>query len=161
MLSSRKAISDIVAVMLMILIVMAGTTIFYVYSMGLFGSLQGAQPQTPYTKQIALDNYIWINSTSNSNLQTLNLTLRNTGKASVTLADFFINGTKIPSGSVTYQVGCSSPPGVLAIQASCVVTLSGLDVTVGVRSGMAYSVKVVTVDGAIFTFSCIAGDLTR
>ena len=79
LLSGRKGISELVAALIMVMIVMAGAIIVYVYSSGMLGSLQGAQPQQgQYTNQIALEYYDWTRTLSPT-LQTLKLTLRNVG----------------------------------------------------------------------------------
>jgi len=153
--AGKKAISDLVAAMLMILIVIAATTIFYVYSMGLFGSLQGAQPQQPYTAHIALEYYDW------TTLNTLRITLRNTGTEPVNFANFYVGNEtwimQIPSGSITYDSGCNSPAGALSVRTACRVTLSNIAT---VTMGTAYTLKAVTMKGAIFRYNCIAGSAT-
>lgn len=139
----------------MISIVIAGTLIFYVYSSGLFGSLQGAQPQTSYTDQVALEYYDW------SKLTIIDITLRNTGSSVVTFADFFVGNStssmKIPSGSVMFGSGCDSPAGVLSVQKSCKITLNDLS---GITRGTAYTLKVVTLKGAVLGYPVIAGSLS-
>jgi len=151
----RKGISELVAALLLVSIVIAGSLIVYVYSSGLLGSLQGAQPQTSYTDQVTLEYYDW------TNLGFINLTVRNTGSAVVTLDDFFVGNStwimQIPSSSVVFYTGCESPPGQLTVQASCKIDLKNLT---GITRGVAYTVKIVTAKGAILRYSLIAGSLT-
>jgi archaeal type IV pilus assembly protein PilA len=153
-LSSRKGVSEIIAVMLLIVIAVAASVLMYVYVSGLMGRLQGVVVQQPYLEQVSMDYYDWSPSLSLT-LSKLNLTLRNVGVAKVSMSDFFIAGTRNTT-ALTFGSGCNTPRGVLAVQVSCVVTFpmpTGLTPT----SGLAYSVKIVSKDGAIFSFSCIAG----
>jgi hypothetical protein len=144
----RKGLSDIVAALMLISIVVAASIILYVYSSGLLGSLQGAQPQQPYVNQIVLEYYNW----PTSNLNNLTLYLRNTGSGRGLLADFFVNGTKVTltKGScVTYTTTALTPGSTC----TAVLTISGLNI----KAGYAYIVKLVTKDGSIFSYSLVAG----
>jgi len=156
-LSSRKGASEIIAAMLLIVITVAASILLYAYVSGLMGRLQGVSVQQPYLEQVALDYYDWSGtSTCSPSITILCLTLRNVGVAKVTMSDFFIAGTRNTTG-LTFGAGCNSPQrGVLAVQSSCVLTFpvpSGFTPTPGV----AYNVKIVTKDGAILSYSCIAG----
>jgi hypothetical protein len=138
-----KGISEVIAVMMIIAITIAGGVILYAYSSGLLGTLQGANPPQPYKHRLALEYYDWSPTTN------LNLTLRNVGVAEALLADFFVDGVL---ATASFDSGC--PAGVLSVQGSCRVTLSGFGTVV---TGVGYLVKVVTVDGAIFSFTLVAG----
>ncbi len=136
--------------MLLIVITVAATVLMYAYVSGTMGRLQGVAVQQPYLEQVTLDYYDW------TTLSTLKLTLRNVGVAKVTISNFFIAG-KANTTALTFGSGCISPQGVLVVQTSCVVTFpmpSGFTAT----SGVAYTVKLVTKDGAILNYSCIAGE---
>jgi hypothetical protein len=148
-LSSRKGASEVIAAMLLIVIAVAATVLLYVYVSGLMGSLQGGSVQQQYLEQISLDYYDW------TTLSTLKLTLRNVGVAKVTFSDFFIAGQGNTT-ALTFGSGCNSPRGVLTVQSSCVVTFS-IPTGFSATSGIVYSVRVISIDGAIFSFSCIAG----
>jgi len=92
-------------------------------------------------EQILLESYNWETATS------LILFLRNVGPTPVNFADWFING--IPASSVA---GCSS---TLPVGENCVATL-----TVGegaYSTGESYIIKIVSLDGAVFSFSAIDG----
>ncbi len=151
LLSSRKGVSEIIAALLMITITVAGATLLYVYVEGLMGSLQTNVSQ-PYSEQLSLDYYDWTNTNS------LKLTLRNVGPVQISLADFFIAGAQNTT-SLTFGGGCNSPRGVLPVQTSCAVTFP-VPAGFTVKSGVAYTVKIVAKDGTIFSYSCIAGSLT-
>ena len=156
---AKKGVSEYVAVMLLILITISGAIILYVYSSGLLGSLQGAQPQKPYANQITLEYYDWTgSSTCSTDIHKLCLTLRNVGSGIAVLADFFVGGTKTspPTGSCTaYTVNGLGPQGATS---TCQAILTVPITTV--LSGVAYSVRVVTKDGSVFSYSCIAGQST-
>lgn len=138
---------------MMIAIVVAGGLLVYVYSSGLLGSLQGAQSQKPYTNQMALEFYNW----PTSNLHNLTLYLRNTGTGRAVLADFFVNGAAVTLSSskgscFTYTATTT----FLAPSGTCVAILT-IPVGVTITAGYAYSVRLVTRDGSVFTYTLIAG----
>jgi hypothetical protein len=144
----------VIAAMLLIVISVAASVLLYVYASGLMGQLQGVALRQPYLEQISLDYYDWSPSLSPT-LSKLDLTLRNVGVAKITMADFFIAGARNTT-ALTFGTACNVPRGVLDVQALCVVTFP---VPGGFTpiSGLAYSVKIVSKDGTIFSFSCIAG----
>jgi hypothetical protein len=158
----RKAVSELVAAMMLISIVVAATFVIYVYSSNLLGSLQGAQPQRPYTNQISLEFYNWPNTgTYPNNMHNLTLYLRNVGTGRTVLADFFVNGTSVTLDSsrgscYTYTAtNTFLPPGGGA-SSNCIAILtipSGMKIT----AGYAYAVRLVTRDGSVFTYTLIAG----
>ena len=124
--------------------------VLYVYASGLMGSLQASQVRQPYLEQIAIDYYNW--TTPN----TLKLAIRNVGSVDVTMADFFFIARTRNTTALTFGAGCNSPRGLLPVRASCILTFpmpSGFTPA----SGIAYMVKIVTKDGAVFSYSCIAG----
>lgn len=138
---------------MMIAIVLAAAVVIYSYSSGLLGSLQGAQPQQPYNNQITLEYYNW----PSSNLHNLTLYLRNTGTGRSILADFFVNGTAVTlvsnKGSCfTYTAATTFLPPT----STCVAILT-IPGSVKITAGYAYSVRVATRDGSVFTYTLIAG----
>ncbi len=146
-LSNKRAVSEVIGALIMITIAVVAGVIVYVYASGTLGSLQGSKMSPPYMERITLDYYQW-NMTS----KTVALILRNTGSTQITLADFFIAGN--PITSVSFGTGCASVS-LNVNAAGCQVILSYSSLTF--TSGDAYNVRVVTADGAIFDFSCIAG----
>lgn len=155
--SSRKGASEVIAAMLLIAITVAAAVLMYAYASGLMGRLQGVAIQQPYLEQVALDYYDWSGtSPCSSSITILCLTLRNVGVAKLAMSDFFIAGIRNTT-DLTFGAVCNSPQqGVLAVQSSCLLKFpvpSGFTPTPGV----AYNVKIVTRDGAILSYSCIAG----
>jgi flagellin-like protein len=141
---NNRAVSQVIAALLLIAIAVAAAILVYVFSIGLLGSLQGGGGQQ-VKEQVILEAYNW-GGTS------LVLTVRNVGTANVFVADVFVNGAKVtatPGGSGT---GCSS--GTISVQTTCTLTIASPGT---VTSGVAYPVKVVTGDGAVFSYSAIDG----
>jgi hypothetical protein len=177
----KKGIGEIVAALILISIVIAASIIIYVYSSGLLGSLQGARPQQPYANQLTMEYYDWSSNPTNtncysSNLQTLCLTLRNVGSGIATFSDFFVAGVKWQLGT-TAASSCAKYTGskvtttvmgtVYTVTGllpqgptSCTAILTPLGPIATIVPGVAYSVRVVTVDGSVFSYSCIAGRST-
>ncbi|MGA8905902.1 MAG: archaellin/type IV pilin N-terminal domain-containing protein [Candidatus Bathyarchaeia archaeon] len=161
-LSSRKGISEIISALLVVCITVSAATLLAAYASGLMGSLQTKVTQ-PYTEQLTLEYYNWLNcppsSTCSGLSQSPTLTIRNDGAATINFADFFLQGVKNTTDLTTSN--CPSPNAyVLPVQSSCTLTFpvpSGLTVT----SGIAYMVKFVAKDGTVFTFSLVAGSNTH
>ena len=155
-LSSRKGVAEIIAALLLVCITLSAGIMLAVYASGLMGRLDVPRSQ-PYEEQLALDYYSWP-YVAGSNPGSLEIIVRNDGVATTILADFFIQGSLEPASGVTFS-SCPSSPSV-TVQTTCTITLavpSGLTVT----QGTAYIVKLVTKDGAIFTFSCVYGSYTH
>jgi len=147
----RRAISNVIAVMLLLLISVTGATILYVYASGIFGSLQGAQPQQSYEEHIALEYYNWTTSP-------LQIRIRNVGSANILFKDVFISGTIVTSSNVIWGKGndtCQN--GFLAVGSSCLVTIPTPSSITSLTPGVAYSVTFVSSTGGKTTFSAIYG----
>jgi len=137
---NNRAVAPVIATLLLIAIAVAAAIIVYVFSIGLLGGLQTSGGQQ-VKQQVILEAYNWGTATS------LVLTLRNVGPAQILFADWFVNGI-----SPSAIAGCNT---ALTVGTSCVATL-----TLGAASysaGVAYVIKVVSVDGAVFSYSAIDG----
>ena len=155
---SRKGVSEIIAALLVVCITVSAATLFAVYASGLMGNILKPASQ-PYTEQLTLDYYNWCTTWANDNcnsIGSLTVTIRNDGAATITFADFFIQGAKTTASPLT---GCPSSWPALAVQSACPLSIS-VPTGVTVTSGIAYLIKLVATDGTIFTFSCIAGSYT-
>jgi hypothetical protein len=138
--------------MLLIVITVAAAVLMYAYTSGLMGRLQGAAVHQPYLEQVEVDYYDWTTIT-NGQFSPLKITVRNVGVATAVMSDFFISGTKV--SGVQFDTNC--PQGSIIVKTSCVVILLvGFTAT----AGYAYSVRIATQDGAVFAYSCIAGQST-
>jgi len=136
---NRKAVSPVISVLLMVAVAVAAAILVYVWSMGLIGTLQtGGGSQT--REQIELDAYNWKTAD-------LILYLRNVGASDVVVDAVYVAGEVVSSGmGVTVIVQGPVVPVTLTPPGS--ITLA---------SGVAYTIKVVTKSGGVFTFSCIYG----
>jgi flagellin-like protein len=132
-----RAVSPVIATLLMIAIAVAAAILVYVWSMGLVGTLQGTGGQQT-REQLIVEAYNAIGAT-------WTLYIRNVGPTTSTIAAVYVEGTP-----VTVSGGTSLTPG-----ASGTVTLSNLPTTI--NPGAAYTVKIVTSSGAVFSYSVIAG----
>jgi flagellin-like protein len=136
---NRKAVSPVIATLLMIAIAVASGTLVYVWSMGIVGTLQSSGGQQT-KQQLMMEAYKAVGTSWTFNL-------RNPGSATLTVAAVYINGT-----TCTFQP--TSPTIAPATSQQLTVNVSGLS---GLTMGVGYPVKIVTVDGAVFTFTVIYG----
>jgi len=138
---NRKAISPVIATLLMIAIAVAASILVYVWSMGLVGSLQGTGGQQT-REQLIMEAYVATSSTSWS------LNIRNVGPTKSEIAAVYIEGISASfSGSAT----------LLSPGSSVVLTVSVPAGSVTLTPGAAYTVKIVTKSGAVFSYSVIYG----
>jgi flagellin-like protein len=140
----NEAVSHVVAALLLIAVTVAAAVLLYVFAIGVIGNLS-----TGVGQQIA--DQVTMVSYSFPVGGPLSITVKNVGSSSVDLskADFFINGV-----SATPGTGCVL---ILAIGASCTTSISLTDGYAGLASGVSYPVKIVTANGAIFSYSVIYG----
>lgn len=131
----RKALSPVIAVLLMVAIAVAAAIITYVWSMGLLGGLMGTGgSQTK--EQLVLEAFDWKTAT-------LKAVLRNVGSADVTVASIYVEGANCAVGTQVISIGSTfaysfTPPGTYT-------------------AGASYVLKVVSATGAVFSFSVVCG----
>lgn len=154
----RKDASEIIAAMLLIVITVAAAVLMYAYASGLMGRLQGASTSQLYLEQVSLDYYDW------TTLSKLTLIIRNVGVAKVTVSDVFINGVLQTAtlSNIGSGTGCNTPTGNVPLNTACVETISTFVGTpfsgsATPTSGVAYPIKIISSDGGVFSYSCIAG----
>ena len=144
---TNKAVSQVIAALLLIAISVAAAVLVYVFSIGLLGSLQSSGGQQS-KQQVIMEAYNWPAGTGGAT-GTLSLTVRNVGPASVQFADLFINGvSSTPSGWGTSPV-------VLNVGQSTVIAVTPAAGTYS--AGTSYVIKIVSIDGAVFSYSAIYG----
>ena len=139
----RRAVSPIIATLLLIAITVAAGVIVYVFVSGLSSSLTksgGSQ----VTEQISLNSYDFQNPGS------LTVYLQNTGSGSVTISSFYLDGAPI-----TPSTGGTCTASALAPTDTC---KSAFTVT-SVTAGESVAFKVVTSDGGLFVFNVVAGSV--
>ena len=122
----------------MIAIAVAASILVYVWSMGLIGTLQsGGGEQT--AEQVIMEAYDWTVP------GTITLYLKNVGASDVFVDAIYIHGQQ------EWSTGVALP--VLDTPATAVTVTVGGSVTPGV----AYTIKIVSLTGGVFTYSCICG----
>jgi flagellin-like protein len=135
---NKKAVSPVIATLLMIAIAVASGTLVYVWSMGIVGTLQSSGGQQT-KQQLMMEAYKAVGTSWEFNL-------RNPGSATLQIAAVYVNGTSCTPPSI--------PPLAPTNTLKLTVNVSGLS---GLTMGVGYPVKIVTVDGAVFTFTVIYG----
>ena len=146
---NNRAVSQVIAALLLIAIAVAAAILLYVFSIGLLGSLgTGGGQQTK--EQLIMEAYNWNFATAPGSLT---LTVRDVGPAAIAVgtADVFINGIKQagPSGSCSVTLNPGDP-----CSYNFSVTSTGGTTLV---AGAAYPLKIVTPTGGVFSYSIIAG----
>ena len=139
---NKRAVSQIIAALLLIAIAVAAAVLLYVFSIGLLGSLgSGGGQQTK--EQVIMEAYSWPAG------GTLTMTVRDVGPSSATIgtADFFVNGLAA-TGSCVVQT--------LTPQEATSCSLTGLTGS-SYTSGVAYVLKVVTPEGGVFSYNVVDG----
>jgi FlaG/FlaF family flagellin (archaellin) len=142
---TNKAVSQVIAALLLIAISVAAAVLVYVFSIGLLGSLQSSGGQQA-KQQVIMEAYNWP-ATAGGTGTALSLTVRNVGPASVQFADLFINGVASTPSSW-------STPTILAVGQSTTIAVSPSGTY---NAGTSYVIKIVTIDGAVFSYSAIYG----
>jgi len=133
---SKKAVSPVIATLLMIAVAVAASVIVYVWSAGLLGTLMGGGG-AQVKEQVILEAYGWATAAG-----PLDLYLRNVGSSDVTIAAIYVGGTQ-------YTTGVAS---TISVKGAAKISVSHSG-----TAGTAYVIKVVTATGGVFSFSCIAG----
>jgi flagellin-like protein len=145
---NNRAVSQVIAALLLIAIAVAAAVLVYVFSIGLLGSLQGGGGQQ-VKQQVIMEAYDWTGST-------LKLSVRNVGTAAVTISDVFIGGQAgtFTMANISPSTGCGTPTGNAPLQSACLLTVTPATTA---TSGVAYTIKIVTIDGAVFSYAAIKG----
>ena len=154
-ITARKAVSPIIATLLLIAIAVAAGIIVYVYVNSLSGGLTGSGG-SQVSEQLSMDSYSFITTTNPV------LTLRDTGGSSVTITEVYFDGN-VCTGTASATDVCGAPtiasPTLSTTQTTSVsltVTQPGHSAT-GFTAGTTHTVKVITADGGTFTFAVTAG----
>jgi flagellin-like protein len=138
---NNRAVSQVIAALLLIAIAVAAAILLYVFSIGLLGSLgSGGGQQTK--EQLILEAYNWGGTTITGSF-------RNVGPASINIggADAFVNGIKAAAFSPL-----SSTITPQEATAFSITVPSGSFI-----NGAAYPLKIVTPTGGVFSYSIVCG----
>jgi flagellin-like protein len=147
---NNKAVSQVIAALLLIAIAVAAAVLVYVFSIGLLGSLQSSGGQQA-KQQLIMEAYAWNNAVPPTQLV---MTVRNVGPSQIQVSDVFING--ILQGGTAYGGSFGGTNGsTLGVGSSGTMTITTAGFTP--NSGVAYTIKVVSIDGAVFSYSAICG----
>jgi hypothetical protein len=151
----KGAVSEVVAALMLISIVVAAAFIIYVYSSNLLGSLTGAQPSTgQYSNQITLEYYDWTVDQSGPaqcslsytplNCGTLVLQIRNVGTGLANIAAYYVNGVRITTVSYT----CPTLSGTVTVTSTSLTTVANL------MPQASCSVKLTMPTGTTYSTGC-------
>jgi hypothetical protein len=138
LLVRKKALSPVIAMLLMVATAVAASIITSVWSMGLLGGLMstgGSQTK----EQLVMESYDWRIPSS------MKIVVRNVGTIGVSIAAVYVDGMT-PSSGFT--------PSTLTAGNAISYTLS---VTATYTSGASCILKVVSETGGTFVFSMVAG----
>ena len=145
----KKAVAEIIAALLMITITISCFVVFYLYSVGLFGQLTGAQVQQSYSDTISLEFYDWTNPA------TLKMEVRNVGSTNIVIRAIYIAANNITS--ITWGTSPNTcTGGNLPVQATCLIQLPAPG---GLTLGTSYSVVLATSRGALVRMSATVGQV--
>ncbi len=156
-LTPRRAVSPIIATLLLIAIAVAAGIIVYVFVNSISGNLtqQGGQQ---VADQVSMDAYSYPSAGT-----TPVMVLRNVGSSSVTLSAIYFDGNLCQTGgatctglaALTTTGGCSAAilPSTCTTGSYTQVTLT----TTAQTAGTSHLIRVETSDGGTFTFTVIAG----
>jgi len=137
----RKALSPVIATLLMVAIAVAAAIITYVWSMGLLGGLMGTGgSQTK--EQLIIEAYDWTTTGE------LKFVLRNVGSAQVQIAAIYLEGNSLAAPVSTVPIA-----NTVSYSLSVPATIG----TITITSGASYVLKVISATGGTFTFSVVAG----
>jgi flagellin-like protein len=145
---NNRAVSQVIAALLLIAIAVAAAILLYVFAIGLLGSL-GSSGGQQTKEQLIMESYQWSFPSSPG---TITLTLRNVGAAAIDTehTDVFVNG--IAMGPLAGSCATTLTP-----TQSCTSDSLTPGGTASYIAGAAYPLKLVTPDGGVFSYSVIAG----
>jgi len=143
---NNRAVSQVIAALLLIAIAVAAAILLYVFAIGLLGTLGvGGGQQTK--EVLILEAYNWEGGACVD--IALTGSFRNVGPAAINLggADAFVNGMK-----ASMSVASSTITPQQSTLFSITVSPSGSFI-----QNAAYPLKIVTPDGGVFSYSLVAG----
>lgn len=152
--TGRRAVSPIIATLLLIAIAVAAGIIVYVFTNSISGNLtqQGGQQ---VADQISMDAYTY--STANPTL-----VFRNVGSANIVISQIYVDGNLCQSPGVTCTAAPNFAAGTCTTGGATSTCIAGqyiqTTLTVSAQTtGSSHIVRIETADGGTFTFSIIAG----
>lgn len=160
----RRAVSPIIATLLLIAIAVAAGIIVYVFVNSISGNLtqQGGQQ---VADQLSMDAYSAPTSgTTPCTAPCVYVVLRNVGSTTLTISQIYFDGNLCQTGgttctalpAVTNVGSCSSNANTPTTCAAGAYTPTTLTISAQ-TAGTSHLIRVVTSDGGTFTFSIIVG----
>jgi archaeal type IV pilus assembly protein PilA len=154
--TKKRAISPIIATLLLILIAIAAGTIVYAYVIGFIGSSTGNGGGNQSVLQVS--NFCASASTKCNSIDAYTVTILNKGSTSISTGTFqlyFTDSTSGNSGTGTCTISSAIAPGA-SQTCSSTTWPSGLTAPNAPGAGDSMSVKVVAPDGGSTTSSAKA-----
>lgn len=154
--TARKAVSPIIATLLLIAIAVAAGIIVYVYVNSLSGGLTGSGGQQ-VSDQLSMDAYNYGGSFATNGIT---VTVRDTGAGAVTISGVFFDGTPVPTlpsaptGTCT-SLATTSPYASCDVGQTFVFTIHAP--ATSATSGTSHVIKLVTSTGGTSVISVTAG----
>ncbi len=145
----RRAVSPVIATLLLIAIAVAAGIIVYVYVNSLAGGLTSGGGQQ-VSEQLSMDAYNYKTIASGVTIE-----VRNTGSSSVTIGTVFFDGL-VATGSSESPASCADGSTATAVGATCTFTLATSPMTTA-TSGTSHVVKIISATGGTTVFSVTAG----
>jgi len=159
--TARKAVSPIIATLLLIAIAVAAGIIVYVFTSSLSGNLaQGGGQQV--SEQVSMDAYSFPSTPGTAPV----IVLRNVGSGSVSINQMFFDGglcqattalcsyTTITTAGLCTTAVANTVPVVCPASAYTQVTLA---LSAAQTAGTSHLIRCVTSDGGTFSFTIISG----
>jgi flagellin-like protein len=153
-LGKRKAVSPVIATLILIAITVAVAIIAYSWITGIVGGFGGAPVQVQ--EVLSLDGYNYAPVSSGCTMY-----IRNAGATQVQIAKVYFDGTQLTWGSTSFS---GSPnPGYWYVTSASTTIDVGNSLTLIFRPssdpspGTSHIVTIVTQSGARFVFTVIAG----
>ena len=175
-MTARRAVSPIIATLLLIAIAVAAGIIVYVFTNSLAGNLTQSGAQQ-VSDQVSMDAYSFPTSGSNAcgsyTGPCVQLVLRNTGSSTVTFASLYYDAnycqssgtvctvfpTTVAAGTTCTTTGLWTAAGgpTCAAGQYAVITVGSPLPAAASAAGTSHLIRVVATDGGTFIFSVVAG----
>lgn len=163
-MKQSRAVSPIIATLLLIAIAVAAGIVVYVYVNGLTGSLTAGGGGAQVSDVLELNSYSFPAPGGTTATQ-LTINLQNTGGGSVSIANVYfdgvwVNGTAAPAGGITYTMSSSTVGVGKTTTITFTSSSTGWLTTASPpfpSSGTTHIIKVITTDGGQGIYTVSAG----
>jgi archaeal type IV pilus assembly protein PilA len=163
-MTQRRAVSPIIATLLLIAIAVAAGIVVYVYVNGLSGSLTGGGGGAQVSDVLELNSYSFQLNATDSSVQ-LTLNLQNTGGGSVSIANIYFDGVSVSgSAAPTDGIKYTATPSIVPVGSTTSITFTSSSAgwtSAGSppvpATGTTHIIKVITTDGGQGVYTVTAG----